>query len=189
MANVAQRNSVYQTIDALARAGLIEVRETSRQERRPERTTYGITDEGRRTLTAWLRTVLSTPAREFPDFPAALSLLAHLPPHDVRAQLEARTQALELRLAELETPYPGLPRLFLLEAEYAAALVRAELAWLRGVIADLASKRLTWSDAWLRRVAAELSEHGAHAPDEESTARAQRPASTARRAKLARARR
>src|SRR5215471_2430466 len=72
VANVAQRNSVYQTIDALLRANLIAVRETARDENRPERTVYEATDDGRRALHAWLRTVLSTPAREFPDFPAAL---------------------------------------------------------------------------------------------------------------------
>src|SRR6185369_12765581 len=69
VANVAQRNSVYQTIDALRRAGLIRVRETSREERRPERTIYEATDEGRRALAAWVRTGLSTVAREFPEFP------------------------------------------------------------------------------------------------------------------------
>src|SRR5579862_1024856 len=75
IANVAQRNSVYQTIAALRRAKLIAVRETSRQERRPERTVYEVTEEGRRTLGRWMRIALSTPAREFPDFPAALSLM------------------------------------------------------------------------------------------------------------------
>lgn len=40
IANVAQRNSVYQTIDRLLRAELIAVRETERDERRPERTVY-----------------------------------------------------------------------------------------------------------------------------------------------------
>jgi len=44
IANVAQRNSVYQTIAALRRAGLIAVRETAREERRPERTVYEVTD-------------------------------------------------------------------------------------------------------------------------------------------------
>src|ERR1700721_886577 len=75
VANVAQRNSVYQTIDALRRAGLIEIRETSRQERRPERSVYEATDEGRHALQSWVRAGLSTPAREFPEFPAALSVL------------------------------------------------------------------------------------------------------------------
>src|SRR5262245_52554081 len=129
IANVAQRNSVYQTIDALLRAGLIAVRGTSRDQRRPERTVYEITEEGRRTLHAWLHTVLSTPAREFPDFPAALSLAAMLGPEDLRTQLEARIPRLEARLAALETPVPGLPRVFLLESEYMAALVRAQIRW------------------------------------------------------------
>jgi DNA-binding PadR family transcriptional regulator len=155
IANVAQRNSVYQTIVALRRAGLIAIRETSREERRPERTVYEATEAGRRTLGSWLQTVLSTPAREFPDFPAALSLVPLLAPRDVRTQLEARVAVLELRLAELEKPVPELPRLFLLEAEYMAAIVRAEIKWLRAVIADLRSRRLTWSEAWLRRMAAE----------------------------------
>src|SRR6266567_4177847 len=53
IANVAQRNSIYQTIAALLRAGLIEVRETSRAERRPERTVYEATDTGRQALRAW----------------------------------------------------------------------------------------------------------------------------------------
>src|SRR5258708_19077297 len=127
IANVAQRNSVYQTIAALRRAGLIVAREISREERRPERTVYEVTADGRRTLRAWMRTVLSTPARDFPDFPAALSLVAGTEPSEVRALFEMRIGALETRLAELEKPVPGLPRLFLLEAEYMAAVVRAEI--------------------------------------------------------------
>jgi DNA-binding PadR family transcriptional regulator len=155
IANVAQRNSVYQTIAALRRGGLIAIRERSREERRPERTVYQVTEEGRRTLRAWMRIVLSAPPREFPDFPAALSLVAGLEPDEVRALLEMRTGALETRLAELETPVPDLPRLFLLEAEYMAAVVRAEITWLRAVTADLRGGRLTWSKKWLRQIAAE----------------------------------
>jgi DNA-binding PadR family transcriptional regulator len=153
IANVAQRNSVYQTIAALSRAGLITIRETSRDERWPERTVYEVTEEGRRTLRLWLRTVLSTPAREFPDFPAALSLVAGAEPQEVRTLLETRIGALEMRLTELERPYPGLPRIFLLEAEYMAAVVRAEIQWLRGVTGDLRSGRLTWNEEWVRRIA------------------------------------
>jgi DNA-binding PadR family transcriptional regulator len=153
IANVAQRNSVYQTIAALSRAGLITIRETSRDERWPERTVYEVTEEGRRTLRLWLRTALSTPAREFPDFPAALSLVAGAEPHEVRTLLETRIGALEMRLTELERPYPDLPRVFLLEAEYMAAVVRAEIQWLRDVTGDLRSGRLTWNEEWVRRIA------------------------------------
>lgn len=164
VANVAQRNSVYQTIDALRRAGLIAARGTSRTARRPERTVYEATAEGRQTLRSWLRTVLSTPAREFPDFPAALSLVSLLEPGEARAVLEARVEALETRLPALDLAPPGLPRLFLLESEYMAALVRAEIKWLRAVTADLRSRRLTWSEEWIRRVAAELGSQAGAAP-------------------------
>src|SRR5262245_60362256 len=137
IANVAQRNSVYQTIAALRRAGLIRVRETSREERRPERTVYEATEDGRQTLLIWMRTALSTLAREFPDFPAALSLAAGLKPKEVCRLMESRAVALEKRLAELQAPIPGLPRLFLLESEYMAAVVSAEIKWLRALIKDL----------------------------------------------------
>src|SRR5258706_16270006 len=101
-----------------------------------------------------MRTVLSTPAREFPDFPAALSLLAGTEPDEVLALFEMRIGALETRLAELEKPVPNLPRLFLLEAEYMAAVARAEIKWLRAVTADLRSKRLSWNEEGLRQIAA-----------------------------------
>jgi len=175
IANVAQRNSVYQTIAALLRAGLIAIRETSRDERRPERTVYEVTPEGRRTLQAWMREVLATPAREFPDFPAALSLVAGAAPGDVRVLLETRIATLEKRLAELEEPVPNLPRLFLLESEYMAALVRAQIEWLRAVTSDLRSGRLTWNAAWLQRVAREwASPSGAGPRDDRGAATKER---------------
>jgi DNA-binding PadR family transcriptional regulator len=156
VANVAQRNSVYQTIDALQRAGLIAVRETEREEHRPERTIYEATEEGRRTSLLWLRTILSTPAREFPDFPAALSLAAVLEPKELGELLGMRSVALEKRLAEVSVAMPGLPRIFLLESEYEAAVLRAEIKWLRAVAADLRSGKLTWSEEMLRALASQF---------------------------------
>ena len=149
IANVAQRNSVYQTIASLQRAGLIAVRETSKEERRPERTVYEATALGRRTMHAWLRTILSTPAREFPDFPAALSLPdPTLTPKELASLLEARAKAQAAKLASLEAPLPfTLPRVFLLESEYMAAVLRAEIEWIRGVVRDLRSGRLKFPTA------------------------------------------
>jgi len=145
IANVAQRNSVYQTIDALERAGLIESRGTSREERRPERTVYEATEEGRQALRSWVRHGISTPAREFPEFPAALSTLYGINgPDDLRTLLEKRVETLEARQADLEKPYPGVPRIFLLEVEHMAHVARAEVKWLRSIIADLRSGRLTY---------------------------------------------
>jgi DNA-binding PadR family transcriptional regulator len=164
IANVAQRNSVYQTLRGLLRAGLIAVRETERDERRPERTIYEITPEGRKTLRLWMETVLSSPAQEYPDFPAALSHVAGAKPDELRALLEKRLPALEAKLAGLEVQIPELPRVFTLETEYAAALVSAEIKWLRGVVADLKSGQLTWNEEMLRRIAAQLSSANALPP-------------------------
>ena len=41
-------------------------------------------------------------------------------------------------------------------------MLEAELAWLRGVIADLDDGRLTWSEEWLREIAAAF-----HPPDDD----------------------
>jgi DNA-binding PadR family transcriptional regulator len=158
IANVAQRNSVYQTIVALLRAGLIAVRGTSRDERRPERTIYEATEAGRRALRTWIRQGLASVAREFPEFPAVLSLLdPTLRPMELGALLATRAEALEARLAEFGKAPAGLPRIFLLEEEYLAAIVRAELKWLRSVIADLRSGSLVFpSKAEMLRLAATM---------------------------------
>jgi DNA-binding PadR family transcriptional regulator len=152
IANVAARNSVYQTIDRLLRAELITVRETSRDERRPERTVYELTGAGEDALRAWTSGMLSAPAREFPEFPAALAFLAILEPAEVGRLLAARRREVELRLAAVtgQAP-PGLPRLFLIEDEYRAAMMRAELAWLAAVVDDLATGRLTWDEELIRK--------------------------------------
>jgi DNA-binding PadR family transcriptional regulator len=186
VANVAQRNSVYQTIDALRRAGLIKVREMEREERRPERTIYEATAEGRRTLRSWLTTALSTPAREFPELPAALSVLdPSLTPDELGQLLQTRVAALEVRLDALEKPVPGLPRIFLLESEYLAAVTRAEIKWLVGVITDLRTGRLAHPSAEeMRRIAAAMSR-----PGDDGSDRVEPRAAAAGRAKKRRARR
>ncbi|MGC4893181.1 PadR family transcriptional regulator [Micromonospora sp. DT31] len=149
--NVAQRNSIYQTIERLRRDELIRVAETTREEGRPERTVYALTPTGRRTLDGWLADALAAPAREFPEFPAALSFLPILPPEEATRRLEQRAVAIEARLRERVATLNAvdLPRLFLVEDEYRAAVLRAELDWVRALVADLRAGRLTWSGDWL----------------------------------------
>lgn len=146
--NVAQRNSVYQTIERLLRDGLIEVQSTGRNENRPERTVYQITTVGRDTLHEWLRTMLSTPAREFPEFPAALAFLPTLTQADALAALSTRVGLLETQLSTLDVEMKEaatfLPRLFLVESEYQREVLDAELKYVRSLVADLKSGRLSW---------------------------------------------
>jgi DNA-binding PadR family transcriptional regulator len=160
VANVVQRNSVYQTIERLLRAELIAVLETARDERRPERTVYRITDAGWDALRAWTAEMLESPAHEFPEFPAALSTLMVLSAEDVAARLEKRVADLAASLAadreSLNAP-PDLPRLFRLDEEYSIAVREAELNWIKGVLEALRSGELAWSEEWIRAVAEKFS--------------------------------
>jgi DNA-binding PadR family transcriptional regulator len=156
--NVRQRASVYQMIDRMDRLGLITPKEITREEKWPERTVYEVTDEGRRTFRDWMHEVLSAPAREFPEFPAAVSLLALLTPEEALRELETRVAALEDEAVRIDSQFgraaaEGLPRLFMLETEYQRATLAAELEWVRAVVDDLRTGRLTWSEEWLRQFA------------------------------------
>lgn len=163
IANVAARNSVYQTIDRLLRAELIAVRETSRDERRPERTVYELTAAGDTALREWIGGMLAAPAREFPEFPAALASLMLLAPDEVRARLAERAAALAEEVDQVRAElaaFPELPRLFRLDEEYTLAVREAELRWVEGVVAALRSGELTWSLEWIRAIAEELEGAG-----------------------------
>ncbi|GAA0539792.1 PadR family transcriptional regulator [Paractinoplanes ferrugineus] len=145
LVNVAQRNSVYQALDRLVRDGLARPAGSTREAGRPERTVYEITPDGAATMRRWLIEMLPSPAREFPEFPTALAFLPVLPPAQVRELLSRRITAQQDRLTALhEQAPPGLPRLFLIEDEFRAAMLTAELAWLGRLVADLDSGALTW---------------------------------------------
>ena len=148
--NVGQRAGVYNMIRRLHEAGLIAVSKTERDQAYPERTVYELTGEGRTTVRAWLTDLLSAPRNEFPGFPAALSFVMILGPEQARTLLEQRAAALRGTLtrlrADLARHAPGLPRVTLLDDEYTIALTAAELAWVDGVIEDLRSGALAWSD-------------------------------------------
>ncbi|MFC0448360.1 PadR family transcriptional regulator [Rhodococcus jostii] len=146
--NVAQRNSVYQTIERLLRDGLIEIEATERAENRPERTTYRLAGTGAATLMQWLREMVAEPAREFPEFPAALAFLPSLRSGDALEALRSRIAVLEQQLAGLDAGLAEagtfLPRLFLVEDEYRRAVLVAELDYVRSLVADVAAGELRW---------------------------------------------
>jgi DNA-binding PadR family transcriptional regulator len=148
--NVEQPTSLYRTIDRLTKAGLVAVHTTSRDQQYPERTVYEITDDGRRIAREWLGEMLRRPRNEYPEFPAALSLVLMLERDEIADELEARASALADRIAEIEAGIEegrstGLPRIARLEDEHQLAVTRSEHAWVTGVVKDLRSGALTWS--------------------------------------------
>jgi DNA-binding PadR family transcriptional regulator len=148
--NVSQRASLYRTIERLLSAGLIEVRETGRDQQYPERTVYEVTEDGRQAARAWLLEMLAKPKQEFPEFPAALSFLVMLTPEETLKVFSERAESLRASLREIDAIMSveaehRLPRVTMLETEYQRVTTSAQLAWLDAVIADLRAGRLDWS--------------------------------------------
>jgi len=147
--------SLYRTIERLERAGLVEPVETTREGRFPERTVYRLTEHGREELEDWMRELISTPMRDFPQLLQAMATLPVLEADDARVQLEARVVHLEGELVAMQTMMRRLdgvlPRLFQLESEYAVVLWRAELEWVKALVEDLRTGRLTWTHEQLQR--------------------------------------
>lgn len=141
--------SIYDAMERLERAGLIEASATTREGRRPERTVYTITQAGRDELQMWMADLLSEPTGEYPKFGAALAFVVGVGRQQTLDLLKMRAGRVESQIAANDKVVEGLsslPRIVLIEGEYVQALRRAELTWLRGIIDDIATGRL-WSDA------------------------------------------
>ncbi|WP_345354266.1 PadR family transcriptional regulator [Actinoallomurus liliacearum] len=141
--------SLYHTVERLAGQGLIESVETTREGRRPERTVYAITEQGRDEAHSRLRDFIRRPSQEYPVIGMALSFLAMLPPDDAAHLLDLRAVALEGKLAAHDIVVDGLfkqglQRIQLIEVEYCNAQLRSELEFLRALSEDIKSGRLTW---------------------------------------------
>lgn len=89
--------SLYTVVQSLEKHGFVEVTDVERQGNRPERTVYGITEAGRQETTEWMSDLVAFPAKEFPIFETALSLLGVLHPDEVVPLLEERLDALEVQ--------------------------------------------------------------------------------------------
>jgi DNA-binding PadR family transcriptional regulator len=146
--------SLYATVQNLENQGFVTAEGTARAGRRPERTVYRLTDDGRDELEDRLREIVSEPVKEYPLFEAALSLIGVLPPDDVIGLLTERLRQLEVELAGTRaalrelTVEQRLPRLFLVESEYALAMKQAETDWVRGLITELTDGSLEGVDHW-----------------------------------------
>ncbi len=142
-------DSLYHAIHQLERAGLIERTETEREGNRPERRVYRITEAGLEEVETRTYELMTTVENDFPKVIAPLSHLAGMAPQEARQMLQLRATQLaaaiaqsEVLLADFHTT--GLPRVHVVEVEYALALRKAELAWTREMIAELGEERLTW---------------------------------------------
>ncbi|WCD95662.1 PadR family transcriptional regulator [Streptomyces sp. HUAS 31] len=146
--------SLYTVVQNLEKHGFVEVTDVQKQGNRPERTVYGLTEAGREEMTEWLSDLMAVPAKEYPIFETALSLMGALPPDEVVRLLEERVKALEVQAASgrgaLEKLYETLPRLFLVETEYQLHMVEAQAEWVRGFLEEIRKGTLPGVEPWRR---------------------------------------
>jgi DNA-binding PadR family transcriptional regulator len=142
--------SVYMVFEQLAKAGLVEEQETTRDGQRPERTVYGITSDGRAELQDWLRDLVGVPRHEFPAFGSALSLVSALHPDAVVELLRQRLVLLQEQraavaaLVQAPMPHP----LFLVEEVYRQGLLEAEIAFVHRFIEQITDPVSGWGPMW-----------------------------------------
>jgi DNA-binding PadR family transcriptional regulator len=153
--------SLYSVVDSLVRHKLIEVQETVREGRRPERTIYAITDLGRIEMIDWMSELLAIPIKEYPQFEAALSLMPVLSPDEVVRLLEVRRTRLDAELAAndgilAKMAEHGMPYLWAIEADYAQVLRRAERDFVNDTIERLKKAELPEIKAW--KIAHEIAD-------------------------------
>jgi len=131
--------SLYTVIELLVKAGFITEKKTMRQGNRPERTVYAISKAGEAEMRSWLRELLSTPGKEYPQFEAGLSLLPALPPDEVTDVLETRMEFLKKDIEQIKAGLQQakdmqLPALFSIESEYRLAGLETELGFVGNLI-------------------------------------------------------
>jgi len=147
--------SLYMVVQQLAKAGFIVDQETTRSGQRPERTVYALTDAGRRELRDWLRELVKEPQHEYPQFVAALSLIAAIPPSEVVALLGNRLGRLAELRAEIRdlidtTIAKDVHPLFLVEEDYRLALLDAESAFVEQFIERITNPTTGWGPLWAK---------------------------------------
>jgi DNA-binding PadR family transcriptional regulator len=147
------QGSLYMVIGQLTRAGFIVAQETTRAGQRPERTVYALTDAGRQELRDWLRELVEVPQHEYPQFVAALSLIATLPPGEVVELLTRRLGRLVSQRAEIRglidsTLAQGVHPLFLVEEDYRIAMLDAESAFVERFIEQITHPETGWARPW-----------------------------------------
>lgn len=149
--------SLYSVVESLQRRGWIVPQETEREGRRPERTVYALTETGRDEYFDWLGQLIAVPTKEYTQFEAGLSFMPSLSRDEVLNLLRNRVDLLQEELNQADF-YSGaisqvaVPRLFLIETEYALTLRRAELDWVRSLIESIEDESILLTAEQLSRL-------------------------------------
>jgi DNA-binding PadR family transcriptional regulator len=138
--------SLYDVVEGLERDGWIRSVETVRDGNRPERTVYEHTELGLAEFQKWIDELVRVPVNEYPKFIAAVSYVGVLGPEGAVDALTERAERLAKAIEETDEHVKSapVPRLFIIEVEYAQAMRRAEVEWLRRTAAEMTAGEITW---------------------------------------------
>ena len=156
--------SLYHTVEALLRDGLIENVERGRDGRRPERTVYGLTERGRQEFRDRLSDMVRLPVRDYTDFAAGLKFIWRLDRQVAIDLLRDRAESLGLEVEHLEQVIrmlrqeKRLRRLSHIELEHAEAMARAEIGWIKALADEIETGELEWKAGHLEPAELELKE-------------------------------
>lgn len=144
--------SLYHAVERLEQHGHIEVVDTQREGRRPERTVYGVTEAGRDAFLERAKAMVGTIAPEYPEYASGLSALNELDRADALAELRTRALRLQAEAAADQVIRQSLeakplPAVYWLDMKFIADRREFELAWTNQLIEDIITGRVAWVPA------------------------------------------
>ncbi|WP_028810370.1 hypothetical protein [Streptomyces flavidovirens] len=114
---------------------------------RPESDVHALTERGRVAFARRVAALLATADDEHPAFLTAVGYLGAIDRDSAVSALRVRATRLRERAAHIEAASAGgarIPRLFVIENEYALRMCRAELGWIEETLEDIRTGSLVW---------------------------------------------
>ncbi|MFI9385977.1 PadR family transcriptional regulator [Kutzneria sp. NPDC052558] len=144
--------SLYHAVERLETHGHIEVVDTQREGRRPERTVYGVTEAGRDGFMERAKAMLGSVEPEHPEYASGLAALNELEREQALAELRTRALTLQAAAAADEVVIESLlarplPAIYWLDKKFLADRRQFELAWTKQLIEDITTGRVDWAPA------------------------------------------
>ncbi|AZN42441.1 PadR family transcriptional regulator [Paenibacillus albus] len=140
--------SLYSVVESLLKQKWIVSLQTEREGKHPERTIYAPTDAGRTGFHEWIRELIYSPVKEFPHFPAALSLIGHISPQETIELLHQRVGYIEIEIVERRASIElflskGLARIYIVEQQFILHQLESEFSWLQVFIREIKDGKFT----------------------------------------------
>jgi DNA-binding PadR family transcriptional regulator len=148
--------SLYHAVERLEAQGFIEIVETQREGRRPERTVYGMTATGRDAFVHRAREMIGEVAEEYPEFLSGLAVIDDVGLDAALDELEHRITLLEAAVAADQVVLAklradGTPEVYWLDWRYSTDRRAFELDWTKRLREDLRTGRIPFQECGATR--------------------------------------